>query len=194
MTDPRDKRISTPLVLAASSGMIAIGLVAFMGVQTVANVEEEDEERAVLAALVLDDRTAEAAAESYLDAWRRRAWDDAARISIGEAHEGALHKKQLDQDMDPTDRAMAREVWERLAGAPLEVEFTGSENLEGSAIALSGIAAYQFMGSPYRRAVRWEVVPAEETAEEGQQRLFRVRRMENGEVLTEVPALLRGEE
>lgn len=191
MKDPRDKRISTPLVLAASSGMIAIGLVAFMGVQTVENVEVEEQERATLAALVLDDRTAEAVAESYLDAWRRRAWDDAARISVGEAHDGALHKKQLDQEMDPTDRAMAREVWERLASAPLEVEFTGSEDLEAGAVAISGIAAYQFMGSPYRREVRWEIVPAEEQTAP---RLYRVRRMESGAVLSETPSLLRGEE
>lgn len=190
MTDPRDKRISTPLVLAASSGMIAIGLVAFMGVQTVQNVEVEEQQRATLAALVLDDRTAEAVAESYLDAWRRRAWDDAARISVGAAREGALQKKQLDQEMDPTDRAMAREVWERLASAPLEVEFTGSEDLGEGAVAISGVAAYQFMGSPYRREVRWEIVPADE---ETAPRLYRVRRMDNGAVLTETPSLLRGE-
>lgn len=190
MSDVREKRISTPLVLAASSGMIAIGLVAFMGVSTVANVEEEHEERAQLAALVLDDRTEEAVAESYLDAWRRRAWDDAARMAVGEAHDAALHKKQLDLEMDPTDRAMAREVWERLASAPLEIEFTRSEDLEGDAVAISGVAAYQFMGSPYRREVRWEIVPQ---VEEGR-RLYRVRRMDNGAVLTEVPSLLRGEE
>ncbi|MBN8613934.1 MAG: hypothetical protein J0L92_25275 [Deltaproteobacteria bacterium] len=190
MTDPREKRVSTPLVLAASSGMIAIGFVAVMGVQTAGRVENEEEERAQLAALVLDDRTEEAVAESYLDAWRRRAWDDAARVSVADAHDAALHKKQLDQEMDPTDRAMAREVWERLASAPLEVQFTGSEDLEGGAVALSGVAAYQFMGSPYRREVRWEVVPAEGD----EQHLFRVRRMENGEVLSEIPGLLRGEE
>ena len=191
MADLREKRISTPLVLAASSGMIAIGLVAFMGVQTVQRVEDEQAQRVQLAALVLDDRTPEAVAESYLDAWRRRAWDDAARVSVGDANAAALQKKQLDLEMDPTDRAMAREVWERLAGAPLEVEFAGSENLEGGAIAISGIASYQFMGSPYRREVRWEIVPHDDATETT---LYRVRRMENGEVLTDVPALLRGAE
>jgi hypothetical protein len=181
-----EKRISTPLVLAASSGMIAIGLVAFFGIQTATVLEEEEAARTELAALVLDDRTPEAVAESYLDAWRRRAWDDAARMSVGAAHDAALHKKQLDMEMDPTDRQMAREVWERLASAPLEVELSGSENLEGGAIALDGVAAYRFMGAPYRRAVRWEVVP------EGE--LWRVRRMEHGEVLSETPPLLRGSE
>ncbi|MFN7699102.1 MAG: hypothetical protein ACK5U8_14475 [Deltaproteobacteria bacterium] len=190
MTERGEKRISTPLVLAASSGMIAIGLVAFMGVQTSRRVEDEQASRQELAALVLDDRTAEAAAESYLDAWRRRAWDDAARISVGEAREAALRKKRLDLEMDPTDRAMAREVWERLASAPLEVELSGSENLEGGAIALSGVASYRFMGSPYRREVRWEVVPEDVAG----RRLYRVRRMDNGAVLSEVPALLRGED
>ena len=191
MADFRDKRISTPFVLAASSGMIAIGLVAVFGVMTPGQIAQEEEQRVQLAALVLDDRTPEAVAESYLDAWRRRAWDDAARVSIGEAHEAALQKKQLDLEMEPTDRAMAREVWERLASAPLEVEFAGSENLEGGAVALSGVAAYRFMGSPYRREVRWEVEPYADATET---RLYRVRRMENGEVLTEMPALLRGQE
>ncbi|GAB4202903.1 MAG: hypothetical protein OHK0013_16580 [Sandaracinaceae bacterium] len=181
-----EKRISTPLVLAASSGMIAIGLVAFFGAQTAEVVDQEEAARARLAALVLDDRTPEAVAESYLDAWRRRSWDDAARISVGEAREAALYKKQRDLEMDPTDRQMAREVWERLASMPLEVELSGSENLEGGAIALEGVAAYTFMGAPYRREVRWEVVP------EGT--LWRVRRMEHGEVLTETPPLLRGAE
>jgi hypothetical protein len=129
---------------------------------------------------------------SFLDAWRRRAWDDAARISVGDAHEGALQKKQLDLEMDPTDRAMAREVWERLASAPLDVEFAGSENLEGGAVAISGVASYRFMGSPYRREVRWEIVPADDEGAEGT--LYRVRRMDNGAVLSDTPPLLRGAE
>jgi hypothetical protein len=181
-----EKRISTPLVLAASSGMITIGLVAFFGTQTATVVEQEEAARERLAALVLDDRTPEAVAESYLDAWRRRSWDEAARVSVGAAREAALQKKQLDLEMDPTDRQMAREVWERLASAPLEVELSGSENLEGGALGLEGVAAYRFMGTPYRRVVRWEVVP------EGE--LWRVRRMEHGEVLSETPPLLRGSE
>jgi len=188
-TVPRGK-VSTPLVLAMSSGMITIGLVAAMGVSTANQVEEEEVARVQLAALVLDDRSAEAVAESFLDAWRRRSWDEAAGISSGVAHESALQKKQIDADMDETDRVMARQVWERLAGAPLEVLFRGSENLEGGAIALDGVAAYDFMGAPYRREVHWEVEPAGEPNTQ----LWRVRLMQNGEVLSDAPALLRGEE
>ncbi len=181
----RARRLSTPLVLASSSAMIAIGIAAFIGAHVGERVEEEERSRAALAALVVDDRSAEAVAESFLDAWRRRSWEAAARISVGAAHDAALEKRERDRVMNPEDREMAREVWERLASAPLEVEFVGSEELEGGAVALAGVASYDFMGAPYRREVRFEVEP-----HEGSPRAFRVRRMELGAVLTETPRLL----
>jgi hypothetical protein len=39
--------------------------------------------------------------------------------------------------------------------------------------------------------VRWEIVPHDDSTETT---LYRVRRMDNGAVLTDVPALLRGTE
>ena len=179
------KRIPTPLVLAAASGMVAVGLAAFFAISTPAEVAEDDAQRHEYAALVIDDRTPERAAESYLDAWRRRSWDQAASISIGEAHERALAKQAIDEQVEHDDRVMAREVWERLASAPLEVDFTGHEQLDDhGGLYLHGIAQYELMGSPYRREVGWVVRP------EGS--LYRVERMENGRVLTSVPDVLSG--
>ena len=188
---PLDKRISTPVVLAVSSGMVAVGLVAWFGVASMntSDVDDdmEDPEREYIA-LSIDDRTPHRVAESYLDAWRRRAWTEAASISVGAAHTRALEKRVLDADIDPVDRVMAREVWERLAGAPLTVEFTDSsrtpEHGDPSDIVLEGVASYAFMNEPYRREVRWVVRP------EGE--LWRVVSMENGRVLTELPDILRG--
>jgi hypothetical protein len=181
------KRVSAPLVLAASSGMIAIGVAAFWAIDTPAEVPLEDRAQQEYAALTIDDRTPERVATSYLDAWRRRQWDQAASISIGAAHEAALEKQAMDLDVEHEDRVMAREVWERLSSAPLQVDFTGHERLDDiGGLYLHGVAAYEFMGTPYRREIGWVVRP------EGD--LFRVERMENGTVLTAIPHLLEGSE
>ena len=190
----KDARLSTPVVLAASSAMLAVGIVAWLGVSMSGSGGDVDPDmedpEGEYVALSIDDRTPHRVAESYLDAWRRRAWDSAASISVGEAHERALAKRLLDAEIDPVDRVMAREVWERLAGAPLTVEFTDSERTGEHGVAtdivLEGVASYDFMSEPYRREVRWVVRP------EGE--LWRVVSMENGRVLTEIPDLLRGSE
>lgn len=187
MTEPssKPKKLSTPLVLACSSAMVAIGIVALYAIDVPEELAEDEAQRQEYAALVIDDRTPERVAESYLDAWRRRAWDQAAAISIGEAHERALSKQRSDGEVEHQDRVMAREVWERLSSAPLEVDFQGSENLDSQGgLYLHGIASYEFMNHPYRREMSWVVRP------EGS--LFRVERMENGRVLTAVPELLEG--
>ncbi len=181
----KDKRISGPLVLAISSGMIAVGIAAMIAIDVPEEVAEDEAQRDEYAALVIDDRTPERVAESYLDAWRRRAWDQAAAISIGEAHERALTKQAMDQDVEHDDRVMAREVWERLASSPLTFEWQRAEALDDrGGLYLHAIASYQFMSHPYRRVMSWVVRP------EGE--LFRVERMENGEVLTPIPDILDG--
>lgn len=187
MSDGKDTRVSTPLVLAASSAMVAVGLVAWWsmsggsGTPSTSGEDPSDE----YVALTIDDRTPRRVAESYLDAWRRRAWDQAASVAVGEAHDRALEKRTRDAEIDPVDRVMAREVWERLAGAPLSIEW-GDSSREGEDFVLEGIASYDFMNEPYRRRMRWVVRP------EGE--LFRVVSMEHGEVLTEIPDVLRGTE
>lgn len=193
-TRKKDARLSTPVVLAASSAMLAIGIVAWLGVSMSGSGDDVDPDmedpEGEYVALSIDDRTPHRVAESYLDAWRRRAWTEAASISVGDAHERALEKRVLDAEIDPVDRVMAREVWERLAGAPLTVEFNDSsrtaEHGVATDIVLEGVASYDFMNEPYRREVRWVVRP------EGE--LWRVVSMENGRVLTEIPDLLRGSE
>ncbi len=174
------RKLSTPVVLASASAMVAIGIAALYAIDIPEEVAEDEAQRQEYAALVIDDRTPERVAESFLDAWRRRAWDQAAGISIGEAHESALNKQLMELDVAHQDRVMAREVWERLASAPLEVEFEGAENLDDhGGLYLHGIASYEFMHQPYRREMSWVVRP--------QGSLFRVESMENGRVLTTIP-------
>jgi hypothetical protein len=177
-------RISTPVVLAASSTMVVIGLVAWMVGRAPEQAREEQAQRAVLSELRIDDRTAEAVAESFYDAWRRRAWDEAEGIAVGEARARVQAKRAAEADLNPEDREMAREAWQALAGAPLTVYFQQSDTLEeGQRIAFRGIAAYDLVGQPYRREVEFEVVRQGE--------VWRVERMEPGRVITDVPAILR---
>lgn len=180
------KRVSTPVVLTAASSMLAIGVIGFYYAGEGPAGEAEPDLPDNYVALSIDDRTPERVASSFLDAWRRRAWDQAEQISIGEAHEEVLNKRIADAEIDPVDRVMARDVWERLAGAPLEVEFVRSDRVDGGGLYLHGVAAYDFMNQPYRREMSWVVRP------EGE--LWRVERMELGEVLTEIPDLLEGSE
>lgn len=179
------RKLSTPVVLAAASSMLALGMIGFFYASEPPETDEPDLPDNYVA-LSIDDRTPERVAESFLDAWRRRAWDQAEEISVGEAHEAVLTKRVNDAEIDPVDRVMARDVWERLAGAPLEVEFVRSERVDGGGLYLHGIASYDFMNEPYRREMSWVVRP------EGE--LWRVERMEAGEVLTEIPDLLEGAE
>lgn len=183
------KKISTPVVLASSSAMILIGLVAWFVSRTPDQIREEHEQRAAIAALRIDDRTPEAAAESFLDAWRRRAWDEAEGISTGEAQARVQQKRAAEEQVDPQDREMAREVWQTLAGAPLTVTFSQSDTLEEGRIALRGVAAYALVGQPYAREMEWLVVRVED---DGGER-WRVERMVTGPVLTDMPDLLEGE-
>ena len=70
MARPKDKKISTPMVLALASGMATVGIAAFYAIEIPAELAEDEAQRQEYAALVIDDRTPERVAESYLDAWR----------------------------------------------------------------------------------------------------------------------------
>lgn len=180
----RERRLSTPMVLAASSAMVVIGLLAWMVSRAPEQARTEQAQRAQIAELRIDDRTPEAVAESFYDAWRRRAWDEAEGIAVGEARGRVQAKRAAESEVAPEDRAMARDAWLQLAGAPLTMFFQQSDTLEpDQRIALRGVAGYDVLGQPYRREVEFEVV------REGER--WRVERMVPGRVLTETPALLR---
>lgn len=178
------RTIPTPVVLAASSTMIVVGLVAWWIARAPEDARQEQALRAQAAELRIDDRTPEAVAESFYDAWRRRAWDEAEGIASGEARGRVQAKRAAEAEVSPEDREMAREAWQALASAPLTVYFQQSDTLEeGQRIALRGVAAYDLVGQPYRREVEFEVVRSGE--------VWRVERMVPGRVITDVPELLK---
>lgn len=181
-------RLSTPLVLATSSSMIAIGAVAALTAKPPTPPPETRLQRMVgdSSELYIDDRTPETTAESFLDAWRRRAWHDAERIAVGEALEEVRAKRRIDLEMNEEERRLAQEIWDRLSSARLRVLFRRNDNYEDGRIALQGVAAYEFLGDPYRREMEWLLAP------EGDH--WRVERMVSGRIITPLPGLVEGNE
>lgn len=176
----RERRISTPLVLAAASAMIAIGLVVFFGVGSGA----EPVEAAGPLALTIDDSTPERAAESFYDAWRRRRWAQALEVSVGAARSDVLQKQARDERLPREERIVAERMWDALARAPLTMALDEAEMLSGDRYVLRGTAEYDLVNRPYRRRVEMVVVPSPDG--------YRVSDMRLGEVLTELPPMFQG--
>jgi len=179
---PGERRVSAPLVLAAASGMLAIAVLVvwstFGGDRPEAAAPERPDE------LHVDDGSPEAAAQSFYDAWRRRRWGPAEALSVGAALR-AVHEKRADDEALPQDqRVIAERSWEALAHSPLRVELDEVNILGDDRFSLSGVASYQLVGRPYRRRVGFDV--------EGTPGGYRVSEMRLGEVLTELPEILRG--
>ncbi|HEY8431613.1 MAG TPA: hypothetical protein VIL20_24705 [Sandaracinaceae bacterium] len=176
-----EKRISTPLVLAAASAMLAVAAVVW--IDRVGGAPDEPPAPRSRG-FVVDDSTPERAAESFYDAWRRRRWAEALEVSVGHAREEVLRKQQRDQALPADERIVAERMWDALANAPLTFVLDEAETLGPTHLALRGTAEYELIGRPYRRRVELEVVRIGER--------YRVSRMRLGEVLTELPPLFRG--
>lgn len=176
------RRISTPLVLAAASAMLAVAAVVLVSMK-----DEVSEAPTVSAGdpPMIDDSSPERVAESFYDAWRRRHWASALRISVGKARAAVREKQARDEAMPREERIVAERTWDALARAPLTLLLDEAEMLGDDRYRLRGTAEYQFVGHPYRRRVEFRIEP-DGTA-------YRVAEMELGEVLTELPELFRGQ-
>lgn len=177
-----ERRLSTPLVLAAASTMLAIAFVVWMGMGS-----ESEEEPAPLQGpleIHMDDSTPESAAESFYDAWRRRRWPEAMELSRDEALAAAREKQAADEAMPSEERIIAERSWDALAHAPLTLALEEVEMLGDEHYRLSGVAEYDFVGTPYRRRVSFDV--------EGTQNGYRVTEMRLGDVLSDLPAIFQG--
>lgn len=178
-----EPRLSTPLVLAAASGMLAVAFVVYVGMDEPA--EPDPMEAAAVDELHVDDSTPETAAQSFYDAWRRRRWEAAGELSVGAAQDEVQQKQAADEAMPRDERIVAERTWDALARAPLTLALEQVDILGGGRFHLAGTAEYLFVGQPYRRRVEFDVVREGEA--------FRVERMELGEVLTELPDLFKAE-
>ncbi|MCA9609841.1 MAG: hypothetical protein KC619_29790 [Myxococcales bacterium] len=176
-----ERRLSTPLVLAAASAMLAIAGVIFFGLQSRPPEVQQDEEPG---GLRIDDSSPERAAESFYDAWRRRRWPEADRLSVGEARHQVHQKQASDEGMNHDDRIIAERGWEALAAAPLDLHIEQVDMEPNDRFVLQAVAEYELVGAPYRRRVTLRV--------RGTPDGYRVERMDLGDVLTELPPMFRG--
>ncbi len=178
----RELRISTPVVLAAASAMIAVAVVVWAstreGDAPPAPPRPRDE------TLVVDDTSPERVAISFYDAWRRRRWSEALAVSTGNARESVLLKQARDARLPDDERVVVERMWDALARAPLELVLDEAEMPPGDQVVLRGTAQYEFVNRPYRRRVEFVVVPSA--------RRFRVAEMQLGEVLTPLPEIFGG--
>lgn len=184
MPESGERRISTPLVLAASSAMLTLAVVVWLGLED--PPEAPTHEAREPNDLHVDDRTPETAAQSYYDAWRRRRWGAASEVSIGRAREQALSKQRADEALPHDERVIAERTWDALARAPLSLLLDQVDIDDEGRFHLAGTAEYLFVNQPYRRRVEFDVVERAEG--------YRVAQMELGEVLTDLPEPFRGGE
>lgn len=179
-----EARVSTPLVLAAASTMLAIGVVVYLSVSG-QTADEPELPAAEPGQLHLDDSTPEATAESFYDAWRRRHWGAAGQLSVDQAERAVLQKQAADAELPREERIIAERGWDALAQAPLTLNVDRIDIDGDERYSLYATAEYDFVGHPYRRRVVMHVRQTDQG--------YRVSRMELGEVLTDLPPMFRGD-
>ena len=185
---PKPKRVSTPLVLTVASAMVCVGLLGFLWNRRAAEPTHAPTPNEI--EVLVDTSTPERAAESFLDAWRKRAHDVAAELTEGVAHEAVEDRRRRDEALSPEERDLKRQLWDAMASDRLRLRLDESERLDGSeglddGLALRGVAEGTFLDRPYER--RMELVLVER--DDG----WRVRSFSFGEILTELPPSLREE-
>ena len=173
-----DRRLPTPLVLVATSTMVSIGLLGMWASVGPDEVAEDTPSPA----MTVDASTAERAAESFLDAWRKRAHDTAEALATGAALARVQERAARDAAMSDHERELKAQVWDAMARERLHLRLHEAANLEGDRLRLKGVAEGTFLGHPYSRAVEFVLHP------DGH-RWF-VEDFAFGEILTETPGSL----
>lgn len=172
-------RLSTPAVLALVSGMLCIGVIGFV----LRCEPDAPEEETPTHDVVVDTSTPERAAESFLDAWRKREHTIAARLSSGEALNDVEARRRRDEDMSDHERELKAQVWDAMAQERLRLLLHEAENLEGGRIRLSGHAQGTFLGNEYEREMDFVLHPSDEG--------WLVEQFHAGEILSDTPSVLQ---
>lgn len=177
---PGERTITTPVVLALASLMVSIGLVAYLASRT--EPPAGDAPPAPGETLV-DVTTPERAAESFLDAWRKRDHGAALRISRGEARRAVQDRVAADRTLGPRARAAQQELWDAMATSRLSLVIRRTATLPEGRVRIEGMAEGDFLGEEYRRRVAFLMAP------DGEDRWL-VESMELGEILSDLPPVL----
>ena len=178
-------RIPTALVLALVGAMLSVGGVA---IYAALNAPPPRPEQTV--STELDLSTPERAAESFLDAWRKRDHAGARAASVGAMLTEVEAREARDTHLTAEERDLKRQIWDQLAEDRLRLVLNESLRLDPDegreALALGGVARGRFLGEEYEREVSFELVEIEDG--------WRVRSMELGAILSDAPDFLRLEE
>jgi hypothetical protein len=141
-----ERRIPTPIVIALASTMLSTGLALWL----IPGHDAPDAPH--LPALAISTRTAKDAAESFLDAWRKRRFEEALRISRGEAAEQSRKRLIAARALTPEQRS-ADGMWNRLAKERLKLRVLDDDDLTDGTRRLLTVAEGTFLEKPYRRQV-----------------------------------------
>ncbi|MEO0324195.1 MAG: hypothetical protein AAF447_14640 [Myxococcota bacterium] len=177
----RQRRLSTPVVLALVSAMVSVGVLALL-----ASRPEPAPAPATAARVEVLDDTPEHVAESFLDAWRKREHGVADALSLGPAQARVRARQAADGALAGPERELKQKVWDAMATERLEFFVEESERLAGGRLALRGTAEGTFLDAPYERALEFITAPAGDG--------WRVEDVTFGPILSEVPELLKLEE
>lgn len=171
------RTIRTPVVLAAASAMVSVGVVAALGPSF---FERQPEPESKPGPLRIEAETPESAAESYLDAYRRREHEAAIALAVGPARAQAEARMERDARATEEELAAKEHLWDRMAAPRLALVVTERDALADGGVLLRGRAEGLFIEHRYVREVEFEVVRAGDE--------WRVARMDLGDVL-EGPSL-----
>ena len=166
-------QIPAPLVWGLAISMIAIGLLAASGLFQAEDSGSDNGQPGGVAELDLS--MPERAAESFLDAWRKRDHRSALTASVGQARELVRARQRRDESLTEDERAIKAQVWDMMAAARLGLLISSSEDLADGSIRLVGTAEGEFLAERYVREVNFVVAP------EGER--WMVREFEFGEIL-----------
>lgn len=144
------RRVPAALVLATSSAMVSIGIVAWL--VTRPGDEAERVAQAEAAEVRVETQSPESAAESFLDAWRKRRFDLGRKLSRGAAR-ATVEERANATEQYPQEMLDLQKAWDVLADSRLRYVVSRSEQLAGDRVQLDGVAQGEFVKRPYRRKV-----------------------------------------
>lgn len=162
------RTLPTPVVLALASVMLSVGVAGF-GTGRIDGCGAKDPSLPVVR---LHLTTPQGAAETYLDAWRKRRFDLAADVSVEEAHGTASQRARTEALLE--DDAVLK-LWRQLADKRLDLDVRETEYPSDDRVILHGLATGEFMKRPYLREVTFETVQRREQ--------WLVARMQLGSIL-----------
>lgn len=152
------KNVPTTWVLAGASLMVSVGVVAWLARPASQATTNTPARRVEPVRVAVETSTPERTAETFLDAWRKRAHEDGMAISEADAYERVRARRDAELALDPADRAQADALWRRLADMRLHFEVSESERLAGDVLRLRGVAKGMWLGKPYERPVEYELI------------------------------------